>query len=600
MKKIRINLFVLCTMTLFLSGCIEETFPTDYAAASQIGASESALEALSNSTAAFMYAYNYFGTLEAQEIGYPGMMIIRDALTDVPTTTTSYNHFRTPWGQLDNFSSTRVRQPWRYYYRMILNANNTIFAIEEPYLVSRKSQQFYGNALVYRAMSYLDLMRMYEYKRTGVAALDAEADKNGIWGLTTVIIDEHFDVRNADNNPRVPFYVMYRFIMNDLSRAEMFLTDSRPSKTSANLSVVHAYKARLWLEIATRFQKYPADLQTQLSYEGDTELAAKYAPLGINSAADCYRKAAEYARMVIGKHTPLTYAEWHSTTKGFNDMSVSSWVFAISIGSPEGVHSRTNHFLSHACTEYSRGYSRSQYFCYRMIDRRLYERIDDDDWRKVTWKDPADFNGRPAAGAAVPPVPEKYNSSFRGTELSVLGNTLDWEWHHRDAFTGFKYRPNEGNIGEDYLHAGQIDFPVIRVEEMYFIEAEAKTYAEGLGAGVEALSNFLNTHRYTNSSFTVAPSDVEDFVDNCLITHKRVEFWGEGLAFFDIKRREIAITRGYAGTNWLEPQRFNSHPGYTASWLNLYLPNEGEATLNNAIRLNPDPSVQASYGLWTQ
>ncbi|MCL2502594.1 MAG: RagB/SusD family nutrient uptake outer membrane protein [Bacteroidales bacterium] len=600
MKKILINLMVLCTTSLFLSSCIQETFPTDFAAASQVGVSESALEALSNSTAAFMYAYNYFGTSTNTEIGYPGMMIIRDALTDVPTTPTSYNHFRTPWNQLNNFVSASVRQPWRYYYRMILNANLTISAIKEPDEASGRIQQFYGNALVYRAMSYLDLIRMYEYKRTGVAALDAEADINEIWGLTATIIDEHFDERNADNNPRVPFYVMYRFIMNDLNRAEKYLTYSRSSKTSANLSVAHAYKARLWLEIATRFQKYPADLQAQIAHENDEDLAAKYAPLGITSAADCYRKAAEYARMVIGRHAPLTYAEWHSTTNGFNDMSVSSWVFAISISSPEGVHSRVNHFLSHACTEYSRGYSRSQYFCYRMIDRRLYERIDDDDWRKVTWKDPADFNGRPAAGAAVPSVPEKYHSSFRGTELSVLGNTLDWEWHHRDAYVGFKFRPNGGNIGEDYLHAGQIDFPIVRVEEMYFIEAEAKAYAEGLDAGIAALSGFLNTHRYRNASFSVAPNDIEDFVDNYLIMHKRVEFWGEGLAFFDIKRRELAITRGYPGTNWIETQLYNSLPGYTPSWLNLYVPNEGEATLNRAIRLNPNPLVQASYGLWTQ
>ena len=41
-----------------------------------------------------------------------------------------------------------------------------------------------------------------------------------IYGLTTVIIDENFDNANAENNPRVPFYHMYRFIMDDLNKAE--------------------------------------------------------------------------------------------------------------------------------------------------------------------------------------------------------------------------------------------------------------------------------------------------------------------------------------------------------------------------------------------
>ena len=119
---------------------------------------------------------------------------------------------------------------------------------------------------------------------------------------------------------------------------------------------------------------------------------------------------------------------------------------------------------------------------------------------------------------------------------------------------------------------------------MYFIVAEAKAYTEGLGAGVSALTSFLNAHRYNGGTYEVTASDVDDFVDNHLLTQKRIELWGEGLSFFDIKRREIAILRGYKGTNWITSYRYNSRFGYTASWLNLYLPNEGEASLNKAIK----------------
>ncbi len=593
MRKILFKLAILFIPVLLFVRCIDQVMPTSYATTDQIGDSESALEALSNSTAAFMYAFNYFGTLSSQEIGYPGMMIIRDALTDCPYVSTSYNKFSSYWCTLADFTGARTRQPWRYYYRMGLNANNTLSSISamgNPDEVSENIQALYGNALVYRVLAYMDLMRMYEYKKTGVAILDVEAEKNKIYGLTSVIIDENFDPANASNNPRAPFYQMYRFIMTDLNKAEKYLANyNRGNKTKADLSVVHAYKARLWLEIATRFQKYPDDLQTQMAHENDEDLAI-YDKLGITSATECYQKAAQYARNVIDKYTPLTKEEWHSVTEGFNKAKVDSWVFAITITSPDAVYSRVDNFLSNCVTEYSRGYSRSQYHCYRMIDKNLYDQIEDSDWRKVTWIDPAD--------AGKKPTPEKYYTQLG--ELDKLNKKeVGTEWALRDAYVGFKFRPNQGDISEDYTKALQVDFPIIRVEEMYFIEAEAKAYTESMASGIAALTSFINTYRYTDGSYSISPTDVEDLVDNYIITQKRIELWGEGLAYFDIKRRELPITRGYTGSNWLAANRYNSHPGYTASWMNLYIPYESEGALNKAMLLNPDPSVVDSYGLWT-
>lgn len=581
MKKILL-ISALAGLVAISSGCIKDTYSTEYASSSQIGTSGAALNALSNATSAFMYAYDYFGTMSAQEFGYPAMMIMRDALTDCPYVSTNYNHFSTPWASLSDFSSSRSKQPWRYYYTMILNANNTISAVANPETAPANIQQFYGNALVYRAMSYMDLMRIYEYKKTGVAKLDAEADQNGVWGLTAVIVDEKFNDADADKNPRVPYYKMYRFIMNDLNRAERYLTDySRPNKTKADLSVVKAYKARLWLEIATRFQKQPESLNEQIAHEDDPDIAM-YDKLEITSAADCYRKAAEYAREAMSSYSPLTKAQWHSTTDGFNNSAANtSWLFAIMITSQEAVYSRVDNFYSNCVTEYSRGYSRSQYFCYRMIDKRLYDKIGPGDWRKATWIAPGD--------AGKKPTPSQYYTLLDADE-----------WAKRNAYVGFKFRPKNGDISDDYKSALQVDFPVIRVEEMYFIEAEAKAYTEGLGAGVNALTSFMNSYRYTDNSYNINPTSVDDFVDNYLLVEKRIEFWGEGLSFFDIKRRELNLTRGYTGTNWLPANRFNSKGGFTPSWLNYYLPREGEGSLNTAVVINPDPSVLDSYGLWTE
>lgn len=594
MKNKLLKYTIIALLAFSFTGCIEESIPTSYATADQIGGSEIALEAMSNASAAFMYAYDYFGTLSSQEFGYPAMMLMRDALTDAPYVTSNYNHFNTPWGSLADFSSSRAKQPWRYYYRMILNSNQTINAIGDPEEHPERIQRFYGNALVYRAMSYMDLMRQFEYKKTGISKLDSEANANDIYGLTTVLIDEHFDSKDAENNPRVPFYHMIRFIMTDLNKAEKYLDGyNRPSKIRADLSVVESLKARMWLEIATRFQLNPEELQIQLTHENDEELEM-YDKLGITTAAEAYQLAQQYARKVINKYAPLTESQWHSTTNGFNDMSVASWIFAISINSIDAVHTRLNNLHGNACTEYTRGYGRSQYHCYRMIDAALYNQINDNDWRKVTWIDPAD--------QGKIPTPEKYHTLL-GKLDELNGDPVGTEWALRDAYVGFKYRPNQGDVSDDYKNALQVDYPIIRVEEMYFIEAEALSYAQGLGAGKSALENFLNTYRYkpgTTFQYTREPVDTDDFVDNFLLTQKRIELWGEGISYFDIKRRVLPVNRGYSGSNWIRDYRYNSIPGYVASWLNFYTPREGEGTLNKALKMNPDPQVYDVYTLWQE
>ena len=74
----------------------------------------------------------------------------------------------------------------------------------------------------------------------------------------------------------------------------------------------------------------------------------------------------------------------------------------------------------------------------------------------------------------VPHIARKAGSDKRAKEGT--------EWALRDAYVGFKFRPHQGDVSDDYNNALQTDFPIIRVEEMYFIEAEAKAYAEGLAS----------------------------------------------------------------------------------------------------------------------
>lgn len=128
----------------------------------------------------------------------------------------------------------------------------------------------------------MDISRFFEYKKTGIAKLDNEAEANKIYGLTVPIIYENITESEARDNPRVPFYTMYEYILKDLDDAEEYLKDyTRPAKNMPDQTIIYGLKARLWLEMGTRFEKYPNDLSA-LTQNVD---------LGVNSAKDCYAKS---------------------------------------------------------------------------------------------------------------------------------------------------------------------------------------------------------------------------------------------------------------------------------------------------------------------
>ena len=95
--------------------------------------------------------------------------------------------------------------------------------------------------------------------------------------------------------------------------------------------------------------------------------------------------------------------------------------------------------------------------------------------------------------------------------------------------------------------------------------------------------------RIVDGSYVCQASDLDSFMEEMLF-QKRVEFWGEGVLFFDYKRLGKGITRGYPGTNESAVYAFNSE-GRSPQW-NIVVTN-GEFQYNSAIGTetnNPDPS----------
>ena len=120
-------------------------------------------------------------------------------------------------------------------------------------------------------------------------------------------------------------------------------------------------------------------------------------------------------------------------------------------------------------------------------------------------------------------------------------------------------------------------------------EAEAKAH-ENLGEGIRLLNEFMNNYRIVGGGYdcTNMSSSVENFT-NELMLQKRIEFWGEGIVMFDMKRLDMSTRRGYVGTNSPASYRLNTE-GRAPYW--NFVISRGE-TQNNpviATQNNPDPS----------
>ena len=539
---------------LSLSSCMDTVDPTNVATAEQIQASSNSLSMLVGGLKTKMIAVNSYGNSSgsfyiSQDWGYPCYMFVRDVMCeDFPTPDFSWN-YQSAYEQGSNLTS-RSAYPYYYYYTFINNANRLISLIDLE-TATGESRHYAGIARVYRALCYYDLSFMFEFKPTGYTDLDAKAEE--VFGLTVPIVTEKTSKEETKNNPRAPFYTMYRFIYSDLSMAEELLADySRATKEEPNKDVVNALMARFWLTLATRFNQSTDDLSEQLAHEGDED---GYKALGITTAKECYEKAIAYADKVINAgYSPLTKEQWHDPITGFNTAN-QAWVWCMRFSSVEQLPDFWNSLVGEINPEAT--WAMPAYGgAYRLIGSYLYDRIPDEDWRKTTWIAPED------AGKAV--VPSKYQTLLKDESATSLADNTNFS--RVPAYAGLKFRSASGDM-VDPLVGMLCDVPVIRVEEMYFIKAEALAYAQGKQAGADELTKFVNTYRYTDGSYQ-ARSDYYAYLLDDILIQKRIEFWGEGIVYYDYKRLKKGVLRTMPNTNYPDDYQLNSKDGYVAPWMN--------------------------------
>lgn len=531
--KISIAVFVSAAL---LSSCIKETFPTDRATEGQVAESPTALEAMLKGIPAALVMAGSLGYAQegqAWDFSLPAIHIATESMTGdlIISGDVGYDWF-SQWGMNQALGSDYAvgALTWDNYYTWIKAANDIIGTVDESALTPA-TQTILGTAYAYRAMFYLDLVRLYEFKANKYTSNDL------VQGLGVPIVTPETTEAQAKANPRAKVEEVYsQMIFPDLEKAEKLLEGyTAPDKYSISQAVVFGLYARAYLERGTA---------------GDD---------------GAYAKAAEYARKAISASgcTPLTQAEWEDPSTGFNSAgSNNSWMWAVALPG-ESVANLYN-FTAHMSNEES--WTSYGWRVGRAINKSLYQMIDDKDFRKRSWLDP-DRNVYP------------YKSCRPDGAEHFATNLKD--------YANIKFRPAQGAYS-DYKTGGAADHVCMRVEEMYLIEAEATAHSNLTGA-IQLLNAFMK-YRIADGSYdcTAKSANVASFTEE-LMLQKRIEFWGEGIIMFDLKRLGMSSMRGYKGTNAPADYRLNCD-GPAPYW--NFVITRGETQNNPALARynNPDPS----------
>lgn len=457
--------------------------------------------------------------------GYPAEMIVRDILT-------SDSHYSQPSGynwfsswEKNTSQGISYASPhflWGAYQDQIAAANKLIGAIN-PQTATDVQKGYLGVGLAYRALCYLDIARMYEFLPND-ATFGKTIFGDDLTHLTVPIVTEKTTAEQAANNPRATRQEMARFIESDLDAAQQYIVFHQGNTTTPNLAAVYGLKARLYMW------------------------------------TEDYAKAEAYARMAINASPvkPITEKDALDTQTGYNQAWQFLWAaqqYETSRSVTSGILNWTSWTSNQTVSGYTGGAD-----LYYTIDRQMYDRIGNSDWRKKQWVAPA------------------------GSELRAQNIFINQEQEsYLQDYASLKFRPGKGNT-EDYMVAMVTAVPLMRVEEMYFIEAEAAAHQDAK-YGQLLLTNFMKQHRDPFYTCTLTGDTLIDEI----VFQKRVELWGEGQSFFDYKRLNMSVTRNYDGTNVHNDFQLNTQG--RPAWM---APVFSKAALSANAALvstnNPDPS----------
>lgn len=250
-----------------------------------------------------------------------------------------------------------------------------------------------------------------------------------------------------------------------------------------------------------------------------------------------YAKAAEFAKLARSKSTLMSQAQYKA---GFNDYTNTEWMWGVTIQEDQ-----TDYFGNYHAYM-SRNYNSSQIrTAPKVMNVNLFKSFPSTDVRTQV----VDPTGKHTSLA----LPSNY-SLFAYTSQKFLSKSTS------------------SSLG---------DVPFMRAAEMYLIEAEA-LYKQGKESDSKTVLTELVKARDT--SFTGFTTTGEAYYQQVLL-NRRIELWGEGFRFFDLKRLNQKLDR--TGANQVSTVINNVYTVDTGDFKWQWTIPQNEINSNNLIIQNP-------------
>lgn len=185
----------------------------------------------------------------------------------------------------------------------------------------------------------------------------------------------------------------------------------------------------------------------------------------------------------------------------------------------------------------------------RSINSLLYDKISATDVRKTLW-DPT------------------------GKHLNLPAGVSLLSTHKKFPYTNQKFiAVSNGD--------SRVDVPLMRAAEMYLIEAEAKARGGQDGLAAQVLFDLVKTR---DASYTLSTNTGTALIDEIMV-QRRVELWGEGFRWYDLKRLNLPLDRNGSNHTTVITNGIMSVPAGDNRW-NFPIPQD-EMDSNPLMEQNP-------------
>ena len=298
-----------------------------------------------------------------------------------------------------------------------------------------------------------------------------------------LITDANMDIAGSEGCARATVAEVYEQILNDLDGAIALLENTnvtRSDKRYVNAAVAYGLRARVNLVMN--------------NWEGAKEDAAK--------------------ALELTDATPYTAEQVSKPT--MSDIDDPSWMWGILVAETDrAVTSGICNWPSHMG---SLNYGYASVGAWRRINESLYGAIPATDVRKGWFLD---------ENATSPNL-----NAEQAAYVASAGCT---------PYTQVKFGTYQDVI---YQSVNCNDIPLMRVEEMYLILAEAQAMAGEPAAGAATLQNFVSTYR--DPAYICNATEAAK-VQDAVWMQRRIELWGEGFSYFDLMRLNKGVDRRGGG-----------------------------------------------------